>query len=107
MFQRIDRDLDGFIQPLDILKFLRENDSYSFNEANCFYLVKFFDSDEDGQLSYAEFLQFVLPCENSLLRAFATQKSSNTRIKKVGDLLPDTIEKELASLLVMELDLHR
>lgn len=28
MFQRIDRDLDGLIQPLDILKFLRENDAY-------------------------------------------------------------------------------
>lgn len=28
MFQRIDRDLDGLIQPLDILKFLRENDAH-------------------------------------------------------------------------------
>ena len=28
MFQRIDRDLDGLVQPLDILKFLRENDAH-------------------------------------------------------------------------------
>lgn len=58
-------------------------------------------------MSYAEFLQFILPCDNTLLRAFASQKQSLTYIRKVGDLLPDTIEKELTTLLVMELDLHR
>jgi hypothetical protein len=69
--------------------------------------VKFFDSDEDGSLNYAEFLQFILPCDNTLLRAIASQKQSSTYIRKVGDLLPDTIEIELATLFMMELDLHR
>jgi hypothetical protein len=69
--------------------------------------VKFFDSDEDGQLSYAEFLQFLLPCDNTLLRAFASQKQSQTFIRKLGELLPYSIEHELTTLLVMELDLHR
>lgn len=69
--------------------------------------MKFFDSDEDGYLNYAEFLQFILPCDNTLLRAFASQKQSLAYIRKVGELLPDTIERELTTLLVMELDLHR
>lgn len=56
MFQRLDRDKDGFIQPLDVLKFLRECNVHLYHEADCYYLIKFFDADEDGALSYADFL---------------------------------------------------
>lgn len=55
-FQRLDRNEDGFVTPLDFLNFLRENGFTSACEADCYYFVKFFDADEDGKLSYPEYL---------------------------------------------------
>jgi hypothetical protein len=39
-----------------MLKFLRECNFTGYHEADCYYLVKFFDSDGDVQMSYADFL---------------------------------------------------
>lgn len=77
-FCRLDRDQDGYVQPLDFLNFLRENGSNNkvATEADCYYLVKFFDAEELGKLSYPEFLQIVLPCTNHKLRATTTQRPS-------------------------------
>jgi hypothetical protein len=47
-FTRIDRDFNGFISSLNILNFLRDNNVYHITEADCYYIIKFFDSDEDG-----------------------------------------------------------
>ena len=65
MFMRIDRNEDGFILPMEILNFLRDNSVHDMTEADCYYLVKFFDSDEDGRLHYPDFMQMVLPCDNN------------------------------------------
>jgi Ca2+-binding EF-hand superfamily protein len=65
MFQRVDRNEDGFIMPMEILNFLRDNNVHDMTEADCYYLVKFFDSDEDGRLHYPDFMQMVLPCDNN------------------------------------------
>ena len=40
----------------------------------CQHLVKFFDSTFEGRLHYTDFLQIVLPCDNQMLRAMATQR---------------------------------
>ena len=72
VFQRMDRNEDGFVTSLEILNFLRDNDVHSITEAQCYYLVKFFDSDEDGKLNYPDFMQMILPCDNPYLRAVAT-----------------------------------
>lgn len=72
LFQRIDRGEDSFVTSVEILNFLRDNGIHNITEADCYYLVKFFDSDEDGRLSYPDFMQMILPCDNPSLRAVAT-----------------------------------
>lgn len=51
-FQRIDRDINNYLSSYEILTYLRDNNVYGISEAECYRLVKFFDSDEDGRLSY-------------------------------------------------------
>ena len=60
-FQRIDRNRNGFIDSMDVLKFLRDNEFNEETEADTYYLLKFFDVDEDEKLNYTEFLTMVLP----------------------------------------------
>jgi hypothetical protein len=36
--------------------FMRENGYMQTTEANFYFIVKFFDSDEDGKLTYPEYL---------------------------------------------------
>jgi Ca2+-binding EF-hand superfamily protein len=72
LFSRVDRSEDGLVTPVEILNYLRDNDIHECTEADCYYLVKFFDSDEDGKLNYPDFMQIVLPVDNPYLRAVAT-----------------------------------
>jgi hypothetical protein len=41
---------------MEILNFIRDNGIHNATEADCYYLVKFFDSDEDGKLNYPDFM---------------------------------------------------
>ena len=72
LFQRIDRNEDSFVTSIDFLNFLRDNGIHNITEADCYYVVKFFDSDLDGRLNYPDFMQMILPCDNPELRAVAT-----------------------------------
>ena len=74
-------------------------------EADCYYLVKFFDADLDGRLNYPDFMQMVLPCDNPKLRAQATQRP-NVYINKFDYLTLD-VERDLTKLIVSEITLHR
>ena len=76
-FCRIDRNQDGFISPIDLVNFMRDNGNMDINEADCYFVMKFFDSDEDGKLNYPDFLQIVLPCTNKEIRSEATQRPMN------------------------------
>jgi hypothetical protein len=51
-FQRLDRDSNEYITSYEILNFLRDNRVYGVTESECYKLVKYFDSDEDGRLSF-------------------------------------------------------
>ena len=51
-FQRIDRNLSEFINSFELLNFLRDNRVYHVTEPELHQLVRFFDSDEDGRLSF-------------------------------------------------------
>ncbi len=64
--------------------------------------MRFFDSDEDGRLSFQDFLQIVLPCEDNVLRNIAAERPSH----RVGrfDFLPRDIEQALAETLEREVD---
>ena len=69
-FQRLDRNESGFLSSKEFLNYIRDNGLASnVTEADCYYLVKFFDSDLDGRLHYPDFMQIILPCANSRLRA--------------------------------------
>ena len=69
-FCRIDRYADESIDAEQIATFLKDNGS-SHSIGDCAKVIRFFDSDEDGIMSYADFIQMVLPCDNNLLRAQA------------------------------------
>jgi hypothetical protein len=51
-FQRVDRDLNNSISSLELQSYLRDNSVYGVRESETYRLVKFFDSDEDGRLSF-------------------------------------------------------
>lgn len=53
-FQRLDRDSNAFITSLELLNYLRDQRNFSISESETYRLVKFFDSDEDGRLSFQE-----------------------------------------------------
>ena len=53
-FQRFDRDSNAFVSSLEILNFLRDQRNFTVSESETYRLVKFFDSDEDGRLSFQE-----------------------------------------------------
>jgi Ca2+-binding EF-hand superfamily protein len=66
---------------MDIVNFMRENGIMNTTEADFYFIIKFFDSDEDGKLNYPDWLQIVLPCTNAKVRATATQR-------QMGDCRP-------------------
>lgn len=67
-FQRVDRDAKDYIASHDIVAFLRHNNVYGITESESYRLIKFFDSDEDGRLTFSDFEQIFLPCEDNFLR---------------------------------------
>lgn len=104
-FQRIDRQRVGFIDSNDLLCFLKDNDFNKYTEVDTYYLLKFFDVDDDDKLNYTEFLTMILPCNSMKLRAAITQRPNYF----VGplDFLSQTIEYELCRLFMKEISLHR
>ena len=63
LFERLDRDANNYISSFEILEYLRQNGVYGVSENECYQLVKFFDSDEDGRLSFQEYLiLFFIQC---------------------------------------------
>ncbi len=53
-FQRVDRDASCFIDSHELLNYLKDHRNFGTSESECHRLVKFFDSDEDGKLSFQE-----------------------------------------------------
>ncbi len=51
LFQRLDRDSNDSITSHELLNFIKDNGVYA-SEPECYELVKFFDSNEDGRLMY-------------------------------------------------------
>jgi hypothetical protein len=72
------------------------------NEVECMYAVKFFDKDEDGQLTFEDYLQMTLPCDDVKARADAVQRPNY----RVSERLPAHLEYELSRLLEKEVHYH-
>lgn len=75
------------------------------NEIDCFYLLKLFDSESSGMLSYRDFLQMILPTANSKLRQLVTQRPNYVMQK--GERLAPGVEVAMTKLYHNELALHR
>ena len=67
-------------------------------------LVAYFDSDRDGVLTYNEFMQILLPCEDQYLRGTSTQRPTYN-VGRYDRLVP-SLEREVAALFERELTLH-
>jgi len=104
-FQRLDRDANESISSMEVVSFLRDSGLRHITESECFDVVNFFDADQDGRLTYNEFLQIVLPCEDNLLRNITLDRHA-TRVGRF-DHLPRDIESALASVFEQEINLQR
>ena len=105
-FQRLDRRRLGFLSSIDILSFLHDNGYREHTEAECYYLVQFFDCDEDDRLNYTEWLSLCLPCDHAKLRADVTQRPNYY----VGpeDHLARAVESDICRLFIREIHMqHR
>jgi EF-hand domain pair len=53
-FQRLDRDATNMVTACELLNYLRDHRNFTVSETECYRLVKFFDSDDDGRLNFQE-----------------------------------------------------
>lgn len=102
---RLDRDNNGSISSLELLTFLRDNREFSISEEECSLVVNFYDADHDGRLTFPEFQQLVLPCEDNFLRR-EVQDRYAFRVSKY-DKLPANHEFSLCECLAEEIRLLR
>ena len=56
------------LESFDVINFLKDQGCFEYTEAECEKLVQFFDSDQDGFLSYNDFQQMFLTSSDNYLR---------------------------------------
>lgn len=76
-FRRIDRSRKGLINKTSLCQFLRENGFRELEPNDFKSMIQYFDLDFDQKLNYHDFIQILLPCDDTFLRAAATQRPSN------------------------------
>ena len=103
-FVRLDRNNQGFLTPNDFFNFMKDND-FDASFEDCQYLVQFFDSDEDGVLNYTDYMQCVVTCDDTYIRAAVTQRDPYG--VNPDEYLSPILERELAILFEKELAYHR
>lgn len=108
-FKRVERapqptGASAKITAYNICQYLRDNMVDYADEVECNYMVKFFDKDEDGHLTFEDFLQMTLPCDNAKSRADAVQRP-NYRVA-ADQTLPRHVEYELSRLFEKEMHYH-
>ena len=104
-FLRLDRSCSKCIRAQDILMFLQENNGAQYHQKDCEFIINYFDIDKDGALSYAEFLQMVLPCDNLVLRSEASQRQTGLYNPMAGRL-SQVVERGLCDFIEREIILH-
>jgi Ca2+-binding EF-hand superfamily protein len=109
-FIRIDRNGDNIIDAGDVAQFLAENQRMQFTPRDCLLVVKYFDIDQDGGLNYTEFLQMVLPCDDLVLRAEASQRQAGAHVNRYAEgervYTSYSVERALSDFLEQEIHLH-
>ena len=103
-FRRIDSSFMGFLNSENILSFLS---SYNFyhNHQNIQFYINHYDQDFDKKLSYLEFLQSVLPQDNSELR-FSISQRPIKQAEDFTELQINEIEKKTAFLINKEINFY-
>lgn len=103
-FNRLDRNNNGYLSAYEIFSFLKDN-QFEASMEDCEYLVRFFDSDEDGVLNYTDYMQCVITCDDTYLRAAVTQRDPYG--VNPDEYLSPILERELSILFQKELAYHR
>lgn len=101
-FQRLARNGQNGISSANVMQFLSEN-LIDMSLAKCRLILNHYDSDQDGLLSYKEFLELVLPKEHPELRAFVTQRECYDINSE--EYLSYETEAAMAVLFALEIDL--
>lgn len=104
-FERIDRDANGSVSSIELCNFLRDNGVAHVSESECYNLICFFDSDGNKRLSFQEFIQMLLPCEDNVLRNITIDRPS-VRVGRF-DRLPVDIEHSITAVIEKEVNLAR
>lgn len=104
-FERLDRDASNWISSKELVNFLRDNAVVHVSDPEAYDLVKFFDSDGNGKLSFQEFIQMLLPCEDNVLRNITIDRPS-IRVGRF-ERLPSDIELGIAAVITKEVELAR
>jgi Ca2+-binding EF-hand superfamily protein len=104
-FIRLDRNNNGFITAYEVQKFLQDNELDEVSLEECEYLIKFFDSDKDDVLNYTDYMQMVITCDDTYLRAAVTQRDPYG--VNPNEYLSPILERELAILFEKELAYHK
>ena len=67
-------------------------------------MISYFDLEGNSKLSYHDFLQILLPCDDAYLRAAVSQRPNNEMPR--NEYLPMRVERALSQLLFKEARLH-
>lgn len=71
-FKRLDRYYQNFLDKRSLCKFQQENGFRELEQEDFSLMINYFDNSKTGKLEYSDFLQILLPCDDSYLRAAAT-----------------------------------
>lgn len=104
-FQRIDRDNNLRVSNVEICQFLRENGIHHVSEGEAYNLVAFFDADGNSLLSFDEWVQMMLPCEDNFLRDRTMARFAPPLLRHEG--LPRDIELAMCDVIEKEIALQR
>lgn len=104
-FERVDRDATNWVASKELVDFLRDNGVVHVSDPEAYDLVKFFDSDGNSKLSFQEFIQMFLPCEDNVLRNMTIDRPS-IRVGRF-ESLPRDIELAMTAVITKEVELAR
>jgi hypothetical protein len=103
-YTRLDENRKGKVDEVDLLYFL-EGNGIPVEQAETRAVFHKYDLDEDGLLSYNEFLEMVLPSSDPDLRAVICQRP-NDEVRR-HEVLSHEIEYALSSLIHLEIKLKK
>lgn len=104
-FSRIDRNASGSVSNLEICQFLRDNGIFHVSELEAQNLVDFFDGDSSRSLSFDEWVQMMLPCEDNFLRDRTMARFAPALLRH--EVLPRDIEMAMCDVIEKEIALQR